>query len=121
ALQGDCAAQFNLGLMYKRGQGVDASGKQALYWFRQAAAAGDRGAQRQPGLAYAEGLGGKPDPRRALAWLQRAAGHGDREAQFILGTVYANGRAGLQVDRDDASAFEWYSRAASQGHVAAQY
>jgi TPR repeat protein len=68
ALQGDAQAQLNLGLVYKRGQGVAQSDAQAVAWFRQAAAQGLAVAQRQLGVAYGRAWrGARPDARLCLA------------------------------------------------------
>ena len=40
AKQGDAVAQFNLGVMYQQGQGVNQDDKQAVKWFRLAAKQG---------------------------------------------------------------------------------
>ena len=40
AAQGDAAAQFNLGNMYKDGRGVRQDDAEAVRWYRQAAAQG---------------------------------------------------------------------------------
>lgn len=45
AEQNIIAAQYNLGICYKNGDGVPQSNKEAKYWFRKAAAQGDRDAQ----------------------------------------------------------------------------
>ena len=41
----NAAAQFNLGLMYRNGQGVSKDASEALHWFSLAAAQGYPGAQ----------------------------------------------------------------------------
>ena len=46
AEQGDAAAQYNLGLMYTKGQGVQQDYVQAYLWFNLAAAQGDEGARK---------------------------------------------------------------------------
>lgn len=45
AEQGHVLAQYNLGLMYERGLGVEMDAKQALHWFTEAAKGGDSAAQ----------------------------------------------------------------------------
>ncbi|HXC67540.1 MAG TPA: SEL1-like repeat protein, partial [Nitrospiraceae bacterium] len=40
AAQGDAAAQFNVGLMYRHGQGVTQDFQEALKWYRKAAEQG---------------------------------------------------------------------------------
>lgn len=45
AEQGHVLAQYNLGLMYERGVGVEMDAKQAFHWFKEAAKGGDSAAQ----------------------------------------------------------------------------
>ena len=45
AEQGDAAAQYNLGLMYYKGQGVRQDDAQAVQWFHKAAEQGSAAAQ----------------------------------------------------------------------------
>jgi uncharacterized protein len=43
---------------------------------------------------------------------------GNAPAQYLLGSLYVEGNG---VERDDATAFMWFLRAANQGDAAAQY
>ena len=45
AEQGDAVAQYNLGVMYENGQGVDRSDSMALRWFAMATKQGNNSAQ----------------------------------------------------------------------------
>ena len=45
AKQGRADAQYNLGLMYERGQGVDQDDSMAMRWYAKAAAQGHEQAQ----------------------------------------------------------------------------
>ncbi|MFC1492271.1 tetratricopeptide repeat protein, partial [Nitrospinota bacterium] len=56
-LKGNAAAQFNLGQMYRRGQGVLQDYKEAVKWYRKAAEQGDVKAQNNPGVMYRNGQG----------------------------------------------------------------
>lgn len=61
AEQGDAAAQFKLGVMYRLGQGVAQDDKQAAAWFRKAAEQGLAVAQVNLGLLYGRaGRGNSP-------------------------------------------------------------
>ena len=57
--QGDALAQFDLGVMYRDGQGVTQDYAEAVKWERLAAAQGLAGAQNNLGKAYHEGQGVK--------------------------------------------------------------
>ena len=50
AKQGNAAAQFNLGLMYRKGEGVTRNDKEAVKWYREAAEQGDADAQFEIGF-----------------------------------------------------------------------
>ena len=56
AEQGDPRAQFNLGVMYRIGQGVKQNYPEAVKWYRLAADQGDSSAQYLLGLMCANGL-----------------------------------------------------------------
>ncbi len=51
---GDAKAQYNLGQMYRKGQGVSQDDKQAVKWYRKAAEQGFAAAQGNLGVIMAE-------------------------------------------------------------------
>src|ERR1019366_1623180 len=55
--RGDATAQFNLGVMYDAGQGVQQNYAEAIKWWHKAADQGYADAQYNIGMAYAEGQG----------------------------------------------------------------
>ncbi|MDG6345895.1 tetratricopeptide repeat protein, partial [Glaesserella parasuis] len=57
AEQGDVAAQFNLGIMYDNGYGVNQDYHQAAKWYQKAAEQGDAVAQFNLGNMYSDGRG----------------------------------------------------------------
>jgi len=73
AEQGVASAQFYLGLMHEKGQGVRQDYRTALRWFRKAAAQGYAGPQNNLGLMYERGRGVRKDFVRALMWYNIAA------------------------------------------------
>ncbi len=91
AEQGDANAQFNLGLMYKNGQGVPQDYKKAVVWFRQAAGQGNASAQFGLGTMYYIGQGVPQDYKEAVVWYRQAAEQGNAKAQNILGAMYEYG------------------------------
>ncbi|MCX8627214.1 sel1 repeat family protein, partial [Gilliamella sp. B3976] len=50
-------AQYNLGLMYDEGDGVDVNKEKAIYWYTKAAEQGGREAQNNLGALYQQGDG----------------------------------------------------------------
>jgi len=113
AEQGHAEAQFNLGFMYEKGQGVDQDKKQAAYWYRKAAEQGLAEAQCNLGVMYDE----EEDYKQAVYWYRKAAEQGHAVAQNNLGVMYKYGKG---VKRDYKQAVYWYRKAAEQGHARAQ-
>ena len=62
ASNGDAQAQYYLGHLYAKGEGVDKDPVQALHWFRAAAEQGESYGQFALGYVYEHGLGGPPEP-----------------------------------------------------------
>ena len=58
------------------------------------------------------------DYKKAVELWQPLAEKGDAAAQYYLGTLFAEGKG---VERNDATAFMWFERAAKQGNADAQY
>ncbi|MGH8570911.1 MAG: tetratricopeptide repeat protein, partial [Gammaproteobacteria bacterium] len=75
---GDRNAQYNVGLMHLKGQGVAVNDQEAVRWFRKAAGLGQVEAQTFLGALYADGQGVAQDYEQAAYWLAMAAeaGHG---------------------------------------------
>ena len=85
--QGDSHAQFNLGTMYLRGQGVTQDYAVAAKWFRKAAEQGFVNAQVILGAMYEKGQGVSKDYAEALRWYRKAADQGIAVAQYSLGLI----------------------------------
>ncbi len=73
-------AQFNLGAMYERGQGVPQDYFQAVRWYRRAAEQGHASAQFNLGLMYNRGQGVMPNVIQAYMWILLATGEGIQSA-----------------------------------------
>ncbi len=98
--------------MYADGIGVAQDAKEAVRWYRQAAAQGNAEAQLSLGLAYGLGEGVAQDEREAVGWWQKAAAQGNADAQFDLGMSYEFGSGVL---KDPVHAHMWYNIAAANG------
>ncbi|MGQ0527203.1 MAG: tetratricopeptide repeat protein [Alphaproteobacteria bacterium] len=112
AERGMANAQYNLGVMYHQGLGVEKDLKQAVNWYKAAAAQNHAEAQYNLGIAYIEGAGVEYDPARAVENFERAADQGVIEASYNLGLIYENALLGRA---DPSKALAWYKRAADQG------
>jgi TPR repeat protein len=73
AEQGEASAQYNLGLMFDNGQGVQQNYATAVSWYRRAAEQGHADAQNNLGVMYAQGRGVPQDHATAASWYQKAA------------------------------------------------
>ena len=109
AEQGNAAAQYNLGQMYRRGQGVPHDYKTAVKWYRLAAEQGNAYAQTNLGNRYRSGQGVPVDYKTAEKWFRLAAEQGIPHAQNNLGGLYHIGQGVL---KDYVYAHMWLSIAA---------
>lgn len=112
AEQGNASIQFNLGLMYKKGQGIKQDDFEAVKWFRKAAEQGEANAQSNLGNMYVDGRGVKQDDFEAVKWFRKAADQGHAKAQVLLGLSYILGK-GVQVNK--VLAKEWFGKACDNG------
>ena len=80
AKRGDAEAQFNLGNMYYKGQGVLQDYKQAVKWYRLAADQGNAAAQFNLGVSYYKGQGVPKNYINAHMWINISASNGNENA-----------------------------------------
>ena len=118
AEQGNAKAQYNLGFIYSKGQGVPKDDTEAVKWFRKAAEQGIPKAQFNLGIMYEKGQGVLQDYTEAVKWHRRAAAQGYAKAQYNLGFIYSKGQG---VPKDDTEAAKRWRKAAEQGYARAQY
>ena len=108
ANQGNAAAQYNLGVMYYKGDGIPQNQSKAIEWFQRAAAQGHIKAESNLKVM---------STNAAVEILRKAANQGDQRAQYSLGLIYQTGES---VHQDSAKAIDWYTKAANQGNAEAQ-
>jgi len=101
---GNANAQYNLGVMYARGDDVPNDFGEAAKWFLMAAEQEYRPAQYTLGLMYKRGEGVPPDLNKAVGFITLAALHGHADAQYSLGGMYALGEG---VAKDLVQAHFW--------------
>jgi peptidoglycan hydrolase-like protein with peptidoglycan-binding domain len=111
AEQGVATAQYNLGIMYDRGEGVAQDHAEAAEWYRRAAERDFAKAQFSLGVMYEKGQGVPQDYGEAVKWYRLAAAQGSAKAMNNIGLFYQNG---FDVPRDLAKAYAWYSLAADR-------
>jgi TPR repeat protein len=118
AQQGTSQAQYSLGVMYEKGQGVPQDYSEAANWYRKAAKQNHASAQNNLGLIYDVGKGVPQDYAEAIRWYRKAAEQGDASAEHNLGVMYDNGQG---VPQDYPEAVKCYRKAAKQGLLLSQY
>lgn len=93
AKKGDPTAQFNLGILYGKGQGVEKNQGSSFYWMKKSAVQGKAEAQFSLalkyflGYAYFYGINGDTDWGKAETWLIKAKNQGVTKAQKLLDQI----------------------------------
>jgi len=118
AEKGYAKAQYNLGVMYHKGEGITQDYAEALKWYRKAAEQGLAIAQYNLGFMVHKGEDVPQDYNEALKWYRKAAEQGFAGAQYNLGVMVHKGDG---ITQDYSEAVKWYQQAAEQGHADAQY
>jgi len=106
-------AEYNLGVMYFKGQGVSPDPQKGVEYFRKAAERGHANAAFLLGNLYDKGDVVPRDLPTAAKWYRKAADKGHIEAQFNIGMMYVNGEG---VEKSPQEASKWLKKAASKGH-----
>ncbi|AUW43261.1 hypothetical protein CUJ84_Chr002913 [Rhizobium leguminosarum] len=113
AEQGDAQAQFELGHITARGEGVTGDKAEGASWIRKAASQGHADAQYLLGLMREDGNGCDIDPTDAVRWYGQAANQDHAGAQYRLAQMKEHG-VGCEINLTEA--FKWYRRAALQDY-----
>ncbi len=92
AEDGHSDSQYNIGLMYEHGIGVDKDDKEALGWYQKSAEQGNALAQFNLGVLYENGRGTAVDFTQANEWYRKASVQGDALAIGNLGMLYLRGQ-----------------------------
>jgi len=106
AERGIARAQFDLALMYARGEGVRKNEKLAFTWFHKAARNNHVEAKFYMGLSFAKGKGVKKQAQLARYWFKLAAKSGHRQAVAYLASVERTLRP--QYNRGQRISFNTY-------------
>lgn len=113
AKAGHPEAQFFLGLMYERGNGVQADPKESVRWYTISALAGWSDSMFNLGQKYYKGQGVPEDETKAADLFFLVATTGDPDGQWAFGVLVSEGQ-GRQQDAIEGCA--WLMLAANQGH-----
>jgi len=117
AKAGDAEAQYRVGRLYDRGEGVDKDLSNASNWYGKAANQEHLSAMYNLGNMFWLGEGTKKNYAEAFAYLSKASVAGHAGAQNALAIAYSEGRG---VERNDETSVYWFERSAQQGYALAQ-
>jgi TPR repeat protein len=81
---GDPDAMYRLGRIYAAGLGVPRDYREAVAWYRKAAAGGNTDAMYSLGEAYERGTGVREDIQQAVNWYDQATLRGNKAAKAAL-------------------------------------
>ena len=105
AKAGEVEAQYEVGIMYLKGQGVDEDRKKAIQWLNSASDAGNEQAAAK--------LRRMDEQQEKFAELQKQASAGDAEAQYEMAMMYLKGRG---TEKDETRARLWLGKASELGY-----
>ena len=109
--RGDVDAQFSLGEMSRKGQGVLRDDAEALKWYRRAADQGHADAQNNLGICYTLGQGVPVDYVQALMWYSIAASNSSAGMEHAGAVSNRDAIVSMmtsaQVDQAQNMAREW--------------
>jgi TPR repeat protein len=113
---GQAEAQFDLGVLYAQGLGVQRDLTEATKWYRKAANQGNAEAEFALGQMYSRGWGVPNDEADAVRWFQMANSVDSDGPPTGWSAV-----SGYGVEKDSKQAAKWYRLAADKGHAEAQF
>ncbi|NBN78804.1 hypothetical protein GWI72_11045 [Microvirga tunisiensis] len=112
AAAGDPTAEFQIGVNYTEGKGVEPDLAEAAKWYEKAAQKGLAPAQYRLASLYEKGRGVPKDLARAREWYVKAAEAGNAKAMHNLAVLYAEGAEGAP---NFTEAARWFKSAAEHG------
>jgi hypothetical protein len=89
AESGNVVAQYNLAMMYAKGDGTDVDDKKAVHWYIKAAENGHIKAQNNLGLRYHRGNGVAADEHKSLYWFIKASKKGHLPSVFNIALMHS--------------------------------
>lgn len=105
---GDDKAQYNLGIMYKKGLGVSVNHNEAFGWFFLSANQGNILANYALGHSYLKGAGIKQNYKLAFKAFKFSALREHPTSRLLLGNMYYHGQG---VNISYSKAFLWWKLA----------
>ncbi len=111
--RGDSDTQYDLGIMYRKGEGVIQDDFKAVELFQKAADQGNPHAQYNLGSMYRKGEGVIQNYTKAAELFQESADQGIAYSQYNLGLMHFKG---LGVIQSDMKAKKWFGKACDNGY-----
>lgn len=115
---GESYAYWNLGKLYRDGEGVEQDPTKAFTLISFAAKKGVRGAMDDLAIMYRDGIGTQVDGEKAIEWFEAAAKKGYDYALSSIAYMYREGKA---VKQDYERAIHYYTLWAERGNIAGYY
>jgi len=116
ARKGYVPAEYRLGLLYEKGEGIAKNYTESRNWYEAAAEHGNMFAMHNLASMIAEGRGEEPNYTEAANWFEKASKAGMKDSQYNLGVMYARG---IGVTKNYTKSYYWFALAARQGDVEA--
>lgn len=112
AQKGHVVAQYDVGVNYVTGWGVEKDEKKAYEWWTRSAQEGYPSAEAAIGKCYFNGWGVEKNDEEACRWWKKAAEANDLDGMIALAYSYFNGTG---VTKDDKKGLYWAQKAADKG------
>ena len=109
---GDAKAQYNVGVCYSNGYGVEPDPAKAVEWYKKSAGQNYVYAQYNLGSCYFTGTGVEQNYEKGFELMKKAAEQGLANAQIVVARCYLLGEG---VRQNSAKSDEWIARAMEQG------
>ena len=118
AEQGNCIAEYRVGMLYFGGDGVEQDYEKGVKYFARSAEQGYSEAEFIMGMCYMNGVSVEKDNVKSFEWYLKAAKQGQVDAEYCVGICFSEG---IGVEEDTKKAFEWFKMAAEHGNNDAEY
>jgi localization factor PodJL len=105
-------AQYRIGNLYEKGNGVARDLAKAKTWYQMAAEQGNASAMHNLAVLFATGADGTTDNNSAARWFGQAAELGVKDSQFNLGILSARG-VGMPQNLEES--YKWFALVAKTG------
>ena len=103
AQKGEAEYQYDLGMLYIRGEEMKQNFAEGIKWLKLAAAQKNADAAYQLCVMYENGEGVEKNEAESMKWCRLAAEAGSGDAQQALGMAYQNGTSGVKKDLKEAA------------------